>query len=76
MSTILIADDELEKFIDKAVQERLRLTIFQDMEAFRRSPAAAIVQLEDKIDLMVSRYEFNEVVRKLEARISKLEAKA
>lgn len=70
MSSIpLIEDSKLEEFIDKAVQKHLKLS-FEDMEAVRRSPAASIIRLENKVELMVTKEEFREKIGKLEVNIA------
>lgn len=77
MSTISLEpleEEKLEEFIDKAVQKHLKLT-FEDMEVVRRSPAASIIRLENKIELMVNKDEFTESNTKLERRLDRLENK-
>ena len=70
MSSIpVIEDTRLEELIDKAVQKHLQLTI-DDMEVVRRSPAASIIRLEQKVELMVTKDEFKEELNKLEERLA------
>lgn len=49
MADIPIDEKRLEELIDKAVQKHLKLTL-EDMEEVRRSPAAAIVRLETRVE--------------------------
>ena len=70
MSTITIEEDKLEELIEKNVQKHLNLT-FDDMEVVRKSPAAAIIRLEDKMENMVTKTEFN----KLGEKVSRIEVK-
>ena len=69
MSTITIQEEKLEEFIGKAVQEHLDLT-FKDMEVVRRSPAAAIIRLEEKVEQLVTRSEFSQAINWLEEKLS------
>jgi hypothetical protein len=69
MSSIPLTEDtKLEELIDKAVQRHLKLTI-EDMEVVRRSPAASIIRLEQKVELMVTKEEFREELTELEKRL-------
>ncbi len=87
MAEITIDPKTLEELIDKSVQKHLKLT-FEDMEEVRRSPAAAIVRLETRLEAMEQnvatkadlanlRNELNERIAKVETtlseRIGKLE---
>jgi hypothetical protein len=49
MANITVDETRLEELIEKAVQKHLKLK-FEDMEEVRRSPAAAIVRLETRLD--------------------------
>jgi hypothetical protein len=70
MSSIpLVEDTRLEELIDKAVQKHLKLTI-EDMEVVRRSPAASIIRLEQKVELMVTKDEFREKIGKIEVDVA------
>jgi len=56
-----IDEQKLSELIDQAVQKHLKAT-FHDMEEVRRSPAAAIIRLEARVEAieknMVTRAEF------------------
>lgn len=49
MANITVDEKRLEELIEKVVQKHLKLT-FEDMEEVRRSPAAAIVRLETRVE--------------------------
>lgn len=83
MADITVDEKRLEELIEKVVQKHLKLT-FEDMEEVRRSPAAAIVRLETRVeaiekmmatkeDVANLRIEVNGQIAKLGERISKLE---
>ena len=70
MSSVPVLEEtKLEELIDKAVQKHLQLTI-DDMEVVRRSPAASIIRLENKVELMVTKEEFRERIGKIETNIT------
>lgn len=86
MANITVDEKRLEELIEKVVQKHLKLT-FEDMEEVRRSPAAAIVRLETRVetiektmatkeDLANLRVDVNGQIAKLSERVSKLEATA
>ena len=79
MPTVSIDEAKLEELIEKTVQNHLKMT-FEDMEEVRRSPAGAIIRIEEPFDGldrridglerrlerdMVTRAEFKHEFRKL-----------
>ncbi len=81
MEAIAVDEKKLEALIEKAVQKHLKVDL-QDMEEIRRSPAAAIIRVENRLDSiearlnrdMVTRAEFHEAFGQVNARLTKLEA--
>lgn len=76
MAKVTIDEERLRELIEESVQKHLKLT-FEDMEEVRRSPAAAIVRLETRLDgieknmatkaeLANLRLEFGERIAKVE----------
>jgi hypothetical protein len=51
MAQITIDQKNLEELIDKSVHKHLKET-FEDMEEIRRSPGAAVVRLETRMDVI------------------------
>ncbi len=49
MATMNVDEKRLKELVKKAVEEHLKLTL-EDMEEVRRSPAAAIVRLETRLE--------------------------
>ena len=89
MADITVDEKRLGELIDEAIQKHLRLTL-EDMEEVRRSPAAAIVRLETRVeaiektmatkaDIAELRAEFNERISQLDSslsgRLSQLDSK-
>jgi len=58
MAEIKIDEKRLRELIEESVQKHLKLTI-EDMEEVRRSPAAAIVRIETRLDAVEKYLEKN-----------------
>jgi len=57
-----VDEKRLEDLVERAVQKHLDLT-FQDMEKVRPSPAAAIIRIEGRLDVIETRLERDMVTR-------------
>lgn len=58
MAEIKIDEERLRELIEESVQKHLKLTI-EDMDEVRRSPAAAIVRIETRLDAIEKYLEKN-----------------
>ncbi len=81
MESIAPEEKKLEELIEKAVRKHLKVDL-QDMDEVRRSPAASIIRIENRLDAiesrmsrdMVTRGEFHEAFGQSNSRLSRLEA--
>ncbi len=76
MANITVDESRLEELIEKAVEKHLKLK-FEDMEEVRRSPAAAIVRLETRLDdiekVMATKADIGNLRSELNDRIGNVE---
>lgn len=52
MANITVDESHLEELIEKVVKKHLKVNLDDDVEEVRRSPAAAIVRLETRLEAM------------------------